>query len=792
MNDLTKKTLGTLEFNKVLQDLSGLATCDGAREKAISLSPCEYIEDAIDLLDLLEEASVLSGLKGNPPIYGAKDITGALSRCEKGASLSLLELLRIGNILRASSDLVKYIDGESSASPKVADMFSLITPKPILLEKIITSIKSEEELFDSASPELQKLRRQIASATNKAKEILQKMVRSQSVQKFLQDNIITIRQDRYVIPVKAEFRGEVAGLVHDMSSSGATCFIEPMAVVEANNELKILKAKEEEEIARILWDLTQRVAQNHAEILLSYKQIVEIDFLFTKVRYARKLRATKPLLNKSGAINLYEARHPLIDGSIVVPIDITIDDSIDTMVITGPNTGGKTVTLKTLGLLSIMAASGLYLPCLDGSELIFFKKVLSDLGDEQSIEQSLSTFSSHMVNIIKIIEATDKNTLVLLDELGAGTDPIEGAALAMAILEELRLRGAKLAATTHYSELKTYALTTTGVINASCEFDVITLRPTYKLIIGIPGKSNAYAISLRLGLSEQIIERAKELTSGEKLVFEDVLSDMEARRQLLEKQLAKANEEVRKANIIRAELEEEREKFQRQKEKSLDSAQAQAKSLILSAREMYNRTMAELEELRKKRDSENLKEHMNLSKKELRKRMSEMEDKLAPAPLQVVEKAPDRDLRVGESVRIRSIDKVGTVTILPDKNGMVTVQAGIISTKVKLTDIEIVDSVEKVKEKFSPKKVGERMIVPIKSEIDVRGMNGEDACMEIDHYLDKASLSGLTSITIIHGKGTGALREAVKQFLFKHPYVHSFRGGVYGEGDSGVTVVELA
>ena len=793
MTELDRKALFTLEYDKVLALLMEQTGCDGARERAQQLLPASHVDEVRERLALTEQARLLIGRKGSPSIYGVKDILPALQRAEKGAALSPRELLRVATVLRAARSLQSYIEQDAEDAPGIREMFSLLAPQKTLEERITTAILSEDEISDRASPELASIRRKIMAASSRIKETLQRMIRTPSYQKYLQDPIVTLRGDRYVVPVKTEYRAEVPGLVHDMSGSGATCFVEPMVVVEANNELKVLHAKEADEIERILLELSAFVAAQSEEIALNYDLIVGIDFVFAKARLAYAMDAVQPEISERGEVELLRARHPLIDKSKVVPIDIHLGRGVDTMIVTGPNTGGKTVTLKTLGLLHLMAASGLHIPAKEGSRVMVFDHVFSDIGDEQSIEQSLSTFSSHMVNLIRILEEADQNSLVLLDELGAGTDPIEGAALATAVLERLRKKGAHIAATTHYPELKTFALNTKGVVNASCEFDVETLRPTYRLIFGMPGKSNAYAISLRLGMDPAIVERARQLTSGETLAFEEVLSEFERQRQEMEKQLAAARREREEANLLRAELELQKERFKAQRDKELERATQESRRLVAMAREMYNRTIKELDDIKKERDAADFGDKLYQAKQKLRRDLRRAAGELDPVTTLPQEPTVlPRPLRVGDTVHIRTLDKDAEVLALPDSRGMVSVRAGIINTKVKVTDLTLVEEKGKAVERFlSTRTGGDKAVTSMQAELDLRGKNGDEGCYELDKYLDEAALHGLQTVTVIHGKGTGALRNAVRDYLKGHPHVKSYRRGVYGEGEDGVTVVEL-
>ena len=794
LSQLLIKTQKTLEFDRVLTLLSEKCTNDGAREKAAALSPSPYFDEVVQRQQKTAEAYTLIGRKGSPPAGGIKNIREVVSHAVKGASITMLDLLRVAAVLKASRQCIGYIEEDAEDAPLMRELFRLLLAQKTLEERIVASILSEDEMSDQASPELARIRRQMSVASQRVRDTLQKMIRSPSYQKYLQDPIITIRGDRFVIPVKSEFRSEVPGLVHDTSGSGATCFVEPMPVVEANNELKILRAKEEEEIERILAELSAAVAVRADDILLNYDLLVEIDFTFAKGRLARAQDGAMPILEKDGEVELVRARHPLIAAQTVVPIDLKLGAGSDTLVITGPNTGGKTVTLKTLGLLCLMTAAGLHVPAEAGTRISVFTNILCDIGDEQSIDQSLSTFSGHITTIAKILETDNKNSLVLLDELGAGTDPVEGAALATAILEHLRKQGAKIAATTHYPELKLFALNTKGVQNASCEFNVETLRPTYKLITGTPGKSNAYAISSRLGISEEVIERAKELTSGEALRFEDVMEQFEARRQHMERQIDETKNANYEAQAIKSRMEKERAEFVKAKDSEIEKATTEARRMVAMAREMYNRTMTELTELKKQKDDPNFAARLYEARAALKKDINKAADEADPVVEQDLPPVPlPRDLRIGDTVRVRSIDKTAEVLTLPDSKGFVQVRAGIVKMKVELTDLELVDEQKKLTEKFisGKRKGGDKQIASLSAELDLRGQNGDDGCFMIDKYLDDAALAGLEAVTIIHGKGTGALRTAIWQHLKGHAHVLTFRQGVYGEGDAGVTIVEL-
>ena len=658
-----------------------------------------------------------------------------------------------------------------------------------LEEKITNAIISEDEISDKASSTLADIRRKIRTASSKAREVLDKIIHSTQYLKYLQDAIVTQRDGRYVVPVRSECRGNVPGLVHDTSASGATVFIEPMGVVQANNDIKLLRSKEDDEIERILFELSANAGDFADAIIASYKNLAILNFVFAKANLAYNMRASMPIMNDRGIVDLKQARHPIIDKDKVVPVDIVLGKNFDTLVITGPNTGGKTVTLKTLGLLTLMAMCGLLVPCADNSELSVFRRVLVDIGDEQSIEQSLSTFSAHMTNIIQIIKLANSGSLVLIDELGAGTDPVEGAALAISILEKLRDKHAKIASTTHYAELKEFALRTEGVENACCEFDVTTLRPTYRLLIGVPGKSNAFAITKRLGMDDEIVERAKELVSSESRQFEDVVGTLEKRRQSLEKQIENANRLTAKANTEKQKAENEIRRAKENAEREIERAKQEAQRIISRTRAQADALVEELEKARKAKDMS------AEARAKLKKNLNTMENNADP----VMKKQSDgekyklpRPLKVGDSVLIFDIDKNATVLAPPTKDGMVLVQAGIIKTRVKIDNLRLIKEKKQQPPQYSAKRnVHSTLDVRPTTEVDVRGETAFDAIMIVDKAIDNAVLMNINQLTIIHGKGTGVLRREIQSFLRTHKAVKSFRLGVFGEGESGVTIVEL-
>ena len=747
------------------------------------------LEKVKKLLKQTDDAVVLSGKYGTPSFGGAKNCANALRRAEAGGCLSTGELLQIAETLRIIRSVKEWHSKFASTETTLDGYFSGLVSNKFLEEKITNAIISEDEISDKASSTLADIRRKIRTASSKAREVLDKIIHSTQYLKYLQDAIVTQRDGRYVVPVRSECRGSVPGLVHDTSASGATVFIEPMGVVQANNDIKLLRSKEDDEIERILFELSANAGDFADAIIASYKNLAILNFVFAKANLAYNMRASMPIMNDRGIVDLKQARHPIIDKDKVVPVDIVLGKNFDTLVITGPNTGGKTVTLKTLGLLTLMAMCGLLVPCADNSELSVFRRVLVDIGDEQSIEQSLSTFSAHMTNIIQIIKIANAGSLVLIDELGAGTDPVEGAALAISILEKLRDKHAKIASTTHYAELKEYALRTEGVENACCEFDVTTLRPTYRLLIGVPGKSNAFAITKRLGMDDEIVERAKELVSSESRQFEDVVGTLEKRRQSLEKQIENANRLTAKANTEKQKAENEIRRAKENAEREIERAKQEAQRIISRTRAQADALVEELDKARKAKDIS------AEARAKLKKNLNTMENNADP----VMKKQSDgekyklpRPLKVGDSVLIFDIDKNATVLAPPTKDGMVLVQAGIIKTRVKIDNLRLIKEKKQQPPQYSAKRnVHSTLDVRPTTEVDVRGETAFDAIMIVDKAIDNAVLMNINQLTIIHGKGTGVLRREIQSFLRTHKAVKSFRLGVFGEGESGVTIVEL-
>lgn len=791
----------TLELDKVLAKLADQANCDDSKRMALSLTPSDDFSTVQLLMKKTSDAYMLSARYTSPSLHKLKNCEMALRKAEKGSNLSLRELMDVSSVLhniRSVKDWRKRCEGESTS---LDPLFEVLTPNRELENTIDNAVLSEEELADSASAELASLRRKINQAKLRVRERLDQLIKSPTQSKYLQEALVTQRDGRFVVPVKSEYRSEIKGLVHDTSSSGATLFIEPMAVVEANNEIRVLQAKEKQEVDRIIMELSVKVGEFAESIIYSYRSLVEIDLYFAKASLAYKMKATVPNILQTGEIDLKRARHPLIDPEKVVPIDVNLGKDFNTLVITGPNTGGKTVTLKTLGLLTLMAMCGLMLPVAENSSISVYKKVLVDIGDEQSIEQSLSTFSAHMTNIVSIIEEADSDSLVLIDELGSGTDPVEGAALAISIMERLAMYGAKVGATTHYAEIKEYALQTPGVCNASCEFDVETLKPTYRLLIGIPGKSNAFAISQRLGLPEEIIEAAKRNISAEKTRFEDVLSQLDQTRQELEKE----KEEVDRLRAEQLEskrnLEQFKQKTYKQMDRELQNAQEKANRIVSSVKAESEKLLQELDDIRRQKESEEFSKLVQGAKSSYRSNINRLEDTANPVIGRVKEEyTPPRPFKKGDLVLITQLNEEGVLLSDPDNAGNVQVQAGIIKTKVPVSDLRLVDKKRRRQLNRMEKKsngggvtrtLTDKSQRSASSEIDLRGQTIEGGIMMVDQYIDSCLLMGIKTITIIHGKGTGALRNAIQQHLKNHKAVRSFRLGVYGEGENGVTIAEL-
>ncbi len=787
------KTLRVLEFNKIKNMLAEKTISDMARELANELSYTNSQKEAEFLQNETEEALTLLIKRGAPPIYGLYPLKNDIKRAELGGMLHPGSLLRIKESLRtarAFKNYLKVTEDEGDINyPIIQEMTRDLNAYKSIEDEIETAIISENEISDNASSLLKSIRRQIRIKNDAIKDKLDSMINSKTYQKYLQDSIVTMRQGRYVLPVKNENRANVSGLVHDMSSSGATAFIEPMAVVELNNQLKELEIQERDEIDRILLYLSGLVANEAEGIRSNEILLTRLDFVFAKGRLALDMNASKPVFNSRGYINIKNARHPLL-GKNVVPINLYLGNDFNTLIITGPNTGGKTVTLKTVGLLTIMGQSGLHIPADYNSELAVFDKVYADIGDEQSIEQSLSTFSSHMTNIVQILKNVKDNSLVLFDELGAGTDPTEGAALAMSILDNLKEKNIRTIATTHYSQLKIYALTNDKVKNAAVEFDVETLSPTYKLLIGVPGKSNAFEISKRLGLDDYIITEARALISKENIEFEDVLQALDQDRKMAEENKLESQRVKLEIERLKRDLEFEKSKINTMREKTMQKAKEEAKQIVREAKDNAELIIDEIRDISQNIDkdsSRRLQQAQEMLKKEVDKRDREASGGL----ISVKSKKPPKDLKPGETVELLSLNQKGTVITAPDEKGNVEVQVGIMKVNVELSSLRRTDLKEKDINIAKTKSLSSRKSKVVKQEIDLRGLNIEEGILETDKYLDDAYISGLKEVYIIHGKGTGALREGITPFLKNHKHIKSIRAGKYGEGGEGVTVVEL-
>ena len=788
--ELYEKSLRTIELPAVLELLAAKAVSDGAKEAARNLRPSGDVRQVRERLAETTDAKTMMETKGSPTFAGLKDVRSSLARADRGGMLNTRELLDIAGVLFCARAAASYASGRGEAG-SLKRLFSSLMPNRFLEEKITHSITGEEEIADSASPELADIRRKMRAATARVRDSLQKIITAPSYAKVLQEAIITQRGGRFVVPVRAEKKGELPGLVHDVSSSGATLFVEPMGVVKANNELRELGAKEKAEIERILMELSAECAANRGNIDLDYNVLTALDLVFAKGELSYQLNCGEPLLTENEII-LKKARHPLLPKGTAVPISVTLGGSAyDTMVITGPNTGGKTVTLKTLGLMCAMAGCGLHIPAGDGSAVPVVKNILADIGDEQSIEQSLSTFSSHMVNIVAILKECGPGTLVLLDELGAGTDPTEGAALAISIIEYARRCGALLAATTHYAELKVYATNTAGVVNASCEFDVETLRPTYRLLVGIPGKSNAFAISSRLGIPDVIIDDAKRRLSAETTDFERTIQRLEEQRLAMERQTeaqerAKraAEEDARRADEMRRELEKRLEKAEL-------SARKEAERIIQEARDAADEAYREIDRQRSMANAEADHNKINEARAELRRKLNQAEDKVRATREELPQrKTPSRAIKAGDTVELLSSGvKAEVISVNP--NGSLFLQAGILKVTAKPSEVNLLDNAPKKKQCVSAAAGNALRSVSCAPELDIRGMMADEAELVVERYLDTAYGAKLKTVTIIHGKGTGALRAAVQQMLRRNRLVKNYRLGRYGEGETGVTVVEL-
>lgn len=794
---LPEKSIKLLEFDKIRQMLCDCARTEGARAAALELMPESDLVRVLNMQRRTTDAKRIAAEKGQPPFGGVKDITPHCERAEKGAMLTQRDLMDVADILRTSRVLLDYSRTNRRFETVLDEVFERLLPDKKLEDRIRTAIISEETMADDASPELYNIRRKIRQTTAKVRDILAKYTTG-AYSKSLQENIVTIRNGRFVVPVKAECKNDIKGLVHDASATGATLFIEPLAVVDANNEIRELEAKEKHEIERILYDLSAEVAAISDKIRYNGANIDELAFVFACAELSFRMNASQPKLSSDNRrTELRRARHPLIPKEKVVPVNIRLGGDFDTLVITGPNTGGKTVTLKTLGLFALMAQSGLHIPCDDNSTVPIYGRVLVDLGDEQSIEQSLSTFSSHMVNIVSIVDDLRDDALVLFDELGVGTDPIEGAALAIAVISEVRAAGAICAATTHYAELKAYALNTPGVKNASCEFDIETLRPTYKLTIGTPGRSNALAISERLGLPKHIIDRALAEVSSDDRRFEDVIDKLEAARIDAEKYREEAENMRREYEKFKTEAEAKIKEKIAAAEREVERAQKKAAEMVEGARISSEYVFSQLDKVRKARDSERLGEELDAARKKVREHMKANEEKYNPVDENIDEEyVLPRPLKKGDAVYLMNISQEGVVISDPDRSGNVSVQIGPVRTKTKVKNLKLMDDVITVTDSQGNKKTAKEFAKTTVSracsdEIDLRGKTGDEAWYEVDRYLDEVQMAGLRTVRLIHGKGTGALRAALWEKLRSESRIANFRIGQYGEGDGGVTVVEM-
>ena len=791
------RAIATLEFDKIREMLATVCPTEGAKALARALRPSRTIGTVRRMLAETDAAKQLQTTKGMPPFGGVCDITSFVERADKGAVLPPAEILAIGRMLSSARGAKEYRNEDHTAETALDEYFARLTPNKKLEEKITRCIASEDMIADTASDTLYNIRRKMRQENNRIRDSLQKYISGGSYSKFLQEQIVTMRDGRYVIPVKQEYKNEIKGLVHDTSASGATLFIEPLAVVESNNELRLLERKEADEIERILSELSADIATNASSLLENYRNLTLLAFIFGKSQLSFKMDGISPQITAARQMSLVRARHPLISADTVVPITVSLGIDFDTLVITGPNTGGKTVTLKTLGLFSIMTQSGLHIPVSDGSVMCIFDDILADIGDEQSIEQSLSTFSSHMVHIVDMLASIENRCLVLFDEVGAGTDPVEGAALAVSILEAVREKKALCAATTHYAELKSYALDTDGVCNASCEFDVNTLRPTYKLIIGTPGKSNAFAISRKLGLPDAIIERAESYVSGENRRFEHVIERLEKERVEMEKAKTEAEMLLAIARREKAEMDDFVAKREKEAEKELEKARATAVRMVESAKLSSDYIFAELEKVKKERESENLAKALDSARRDIKIHLKANSDNLDPVDPKTVENYElPRPLKKGDEVILVNIGQKGVLLSDPDKSGNVQVQAGITKTKTNIKNLMLIDGVkvtftDKSGKKMPAKSAGDRVIAEFNPELDLRGEYGDDACFMLEKYIDDAKRAGVKTLRVIHGKGTGALRKAVTDFLRRDSRVASVRIGSVGEGDTGVSIVEI-
>ena len=790
---MNKKTLEKLEYPKIITLLVQQASSERGKLLCRNLKPSSDLSEIQTAQEQTAAAFTRIVQKGQISFSDVATVEASMKRLEVGGSLSIIELLRISGILKTAGAVKTYgrHDTTAEASDCLDVYFDQLEPVFPLNAEIEHCILGEDEISDDASPTLKHIRRSIASMNDRVHATLNSLVNG-SLRTYLQDPIITMRGDRYCLPVKAEYRSQVNGMIHDQSSSGSTLFIEPMAVVKLNNDLKELYGKEQEEIQVILAKLSAQAAEYISEIRTDYRALTELDFIFARGSLALSMRGSKPLFNESGRISIREGRHPLLDPKKVVPISLSLGDTFDQLIVTGPNTGGKTVSLKTVGLFTLMGQAGLHIPAADRSELAVFHNVFADIGDEQSIEQSLSTFSSHMTNIVSFLHQIDERCLVLFDELCAGTDPTEGAALAISILSHLHSRGIRTMATTHYSELKVFALTTDGVENASCEFNVETLSPTYRLLVGIPGKSNAFAISGKLGLPNYIIEDARERLSEQDVSFEDLLSDLERSKRTIEKEQEEIAAYKRELQQLKTQAKQKQDRAESQKEEILRKAREEASAILRDAKETADETMKNFRKFGKEGISS---AEMERERERLRQKIKDNDSKNQLKTKKPQKQYKASDFKLGESVRVLSMNLTGTVRSLPDARGNLSVQMGILRSQVNISDLEIIDEAPAYTPKNLRKthsgKIKMSKSLSVSPEINLLGKTVDEAIAELDKYLDDAYLSHLNSVRIVHGKGTGALRKGIHQYLRKQKHVKSFRLGEFGEGDAGVTIVEF-
>ena len=790
---MNNKTLAKLEYNKIIEQLIEHASSFSGKELCRRLKPMTDISAIRSAQDETAAAFTRIVKKGRPSFSGCNPVNDSIRRLEIGGVLGSGELLRICKLLETAGRARAY--GRHDNADEMEDCldgyFEQLNPVTILVNEIRRCVIDEDEISDDASPGLKHVRRAMNQINDKVHATLSNMVNG-SLRTYLQDPIITMRGDRYCIPVKAEYRSQVSGMIHDQSATGSTLFIEPMAVVKLNNDLKELYGQEQEEIQKVLARLSADAAEYTTEIHTCYTILRQLDFIFAKGALALDMNASQPIFNTEGRIHIREGRHPLLDKKNVVPITLTLGDTFDLLIVTGPNTGGKTVSLKTVGLFTLMGQAGLHIPALDRSELAVFHDVYADIGDEQSIEQSLSTFSSHMTNIVSFLKQVDEHSLVLFDELGAGTDPTEGAALATSILNHLHSRGIRTMATTHYSELKVYALSTPGVENASCEFDVETLRPTYRLLIGIPGKSNAFAIASRLGIPDYIIEDAKTHLTEQDESFEDILTNLETSRKTLDKERETIAAYKREIERLKLETSQKQEKLEAQRDRILREANEKAHAILEDAKETADETMRNFHKFGKANISA---AEMEKERERLRKKMAKTRSGMTPEPAKPKKQYKPSDFKLGESVKVLSMNLTGSVVSLPDAKGNLDVQMGILRSKVNISDLEIIDEkpnyLQKTAKRTGKGKIKMNKSLTVATEINLLGKTVDEAVAELDKYLDDASLAHLSSVRIVHGKGTGALRQGIHKYLKRQKHVKSFRLGAFGEGDAGVTIAEL-